>query len=215
MVNARGPSGWRPCHSARRDHRRHASGEAFRMACATSYTRPGALRVGLTTSSRFRHRGRRLGHRPDSGRVGARRCFEEKTSAEATKRSVPLPLATRMGIRRQLRHFFEPRKARGLYQHPDLGRPADARRCRPRARPRTRPGRWWRTYARPTSPIVLGLWTARSRLRRVHLGDSTRPRGTRVNFTTPRPPVHRVTRPGAPASARGPPGTRAFPFPVF
>ena len=63
----------------------------------------------------------------------------------------------------------------------------------------------------PTSPTVLGLCDcAFEAYGGCVLGDSTlsKPR-TRLNLTRRRP---FPTRPGAPVSARGPPGTRGFPF---
>ena len=63
----------------------------------------------------------------------------------------------------------------------------------------------------PTSPTVLGLCDcAFEAYGGCVLGDSTLPKPrTRSNLTRRRP---FPTRPGAPVSARGPPGTRGFPL---
>ena len=202
------------------------------MACATSYTRPpGALpRVGLCDfftpfAGLFIAAGAWVTGRTAGvcGRPAV--ASKKKTSAEATKTfGAELPLrGNSNGHPTSASPFsLNPERREVSYQHPDLGRPARCcGRCwssPSRSARRTRPGRWV-AHPRPP-PRVRSCWACATARSRPTEGASS---GTRLSSARDESEFHHapparpqnVTRPGAPASARGPPGTRAFPSSRF
>jgi hypothetical protein len=208
------------------NHRRHASGGGVQDGLRhLVHATPGGLAPGrlVRLLHAFRwllHRGGRLGHRPDSGRVwapGGR--FEEKDVCGSNE-NVRVPSCSNFDTI-SFASVFQPERREVSLPTPRLRTPRTMLRAvlgrRPRARRGGRgPAAGWRTHARPHESDRAGPVRLRVRgLRRVRpRGLDSRPRGTRVNFITPRPPVNDAPR-GSRLRAGTPGNARPTPPPVF